>query len=141
MKEKRKAAAVALCAVLTAAGAACAFLPCAACAAELSRGGAAAVWEADGSAAAEALRLRLPMTMTFQREGALFVSRSSVGALPGGAEVRSVSAGDLLYLPEDGRLAVALRPGAAPEGSVRVGHMPPGRWMDAGQAELAISSR
>lgn len=140
MKGKRKAAALALCAALAAGGAACAFFPCAACAAELT-GPAPAPWEANASEAAQALRLRLPMAMTFQREDGLFVSRSPVGALPGSGADGAIAAGDLLYLPESGRLAVVLRPGAAPEGSVRLGRMTPAPWMEDGQAELAISPR
>lgn len=140
MKGKRKAAALALCGALAAAGAACAFLPCAACAAELPQE-AAVVRDGEMSAAADAFSMQLPMAMTFQREDGLFVSRSSVGALPAAGGDGAFAAGDLLYLPESGRLAVVLRPGAAPAGSVRVGRMTPGRWMDAGRAELVLSAQ
>lgn len=113
--------------------------PCAVCAA--GSGWSGAGWRmtgsagtargaAEGNAASEALAAQLPMTMTFQREDGLFVSRSAVAPLPAEAPAEAYRRGDFLYLPESGRLAVVIRPEAAPAGSVRLGRMQEGRWLE-----------
>lgn len=102
------------------------------CAAEAFSCGAArgVLW---GSGA----RAALPMTMTFQREEGLLVSRFPVERLSG-APAETAARGDLLYLSASGRLAVMLREGEAPEGSLLVGRMRAGRWMGASEAEAML---
>lgn len=86
---------------------------------------------AEENAASEALAAQLPMEMTFQREEGLFVSRSAVAPLPAAEEAEAFRQGDFLYLPASGRLAVVIRPEAAPAGSVRLGRIEEGRWLEA----------
>lgn len=75
------------------------------------------------SEATEMLAKALPIQMAFQRVDGLFLSRSSV-ALPAaaGTETKPL-AGDFLYLPESGKLAVVIDPAKVPKNAVVLGHM------------------